>query len=168
MPLKKQKVSIPFGKGVNTKVSSKLLPAGQLSVLENAKFSKAGEIQKRNGLTDVDLSGTIATAEKLFSVDDTSLVLSTDGSIYVIQKDWDGIGKGSLGGTGFHYFESEVDGVSRGSIHHQENPSIAISRSGEFLGIAFTSASFDHSGTAINYVYRVCTCLLYTSDAADE
>ena len=54
MPLRKQKASIKFSKGVQGKVDHKALPAEHLTLLENGRFSKLGAINKRNGYALVD------------------------------------------------------------------------------------------------------------------
>ena len=53
MALRKQLVGIPLAKGLNTKVHDRILPAGELTTLDNAHATKAGEVQKRKGFQEL-------------------------------------------------------------------------------------------------------------------
>jgi len=49
MVLKKQTLTFPFGKGLNDKVSDKVLPVGELTEAKNVVFDKVGKVSKRGG-----------------------------------------------------------------------------------------------------------------------
>jgi len=51
MPLQKQMISLPFTKGLDEKASDKHLAPPSLETCDNGKFSKNGQVQKRNGFT---------------------------------------------------------------------------------------------------------------------
>jgi hypothetical protein len=63
MPLQKQAVPIPLGVGLDTKTDPKQVQPGKLSVLENAVFTKIGQLTKRGGLSSFGrtISGTSST-----------------------------------------------------------------------------------------------------------
>ena len=51
MSLKKQNLPLSLNQGVNTKIDPKQLPFGQFTHIENVKFDKEGEFNKRHGYT---------------------------------------------------------------------------------------------------------------------
>ena len=53
MSLKKNNLPLSLNQGINTKIDPKQLPFGQFSHIENVKFDKEGEYNKRNGYTEI-------------------------------------------------------------------------------------------------------------------
>ena len=53
MSLKKNNLPLSLNQGINTKIDEKQLPFGQFSHIENVKFDKEGEYNKRNGYTEI-------------------------------------------------------------------------------------------------------------------
>ncbi len=53
MSLKKNNLPLSLNQGINTKIDPKQLPFGQFTHIENVKFDKEGEYNKRNGYTKV-------------------------------------------------------------------------------------------------------------------
>jgi hypothetical protein len=76
-PLVKQKVEIPFIKGLNQGVTSELLEMGAMTKLENLIMDKAGKLRKRPGWTpltkDAEQNGArvISSARSIHSYRDT-------------------------------------------------------------------------------------------------
>lgn len=56
MALEKSNIPIAFAQGLDTKTDPKQIPAGKFLNLENAVFLKTGEIRKRNGFKEYDVS----------------------------------------------------------------------------------------------------------------
>ena len=67
MPLQKQMYSIPFTGGLDEKASDKHLQPPKLDLCNNGKFSKNGQVQKRNGFTRLAntsfISGSASTVD---------------------------------------------------------------------------------------------------------
>ena len=77
MPLQKQMSSLPLSSGLDEKASDKHLQPPKLALCNNGKFSKTGQIQKRNGFTRLGnskISGTIDASEQCASYKDERLV----------------------------------------------------------------------------------------------
>jgi len=51
--LKKNNLPLSLNQGVNTKIDPKQLPFGQFTHIQNVKFDKEGEFNKRNGYTEI-------------------------------------------------------------------------------------------------------------------
>ena len=69
--------SLPLSSGIDEKASDKHLQPPKLEICDNGKFSKTGQIQKRNGFTRLGnskISGTIAATEQCASYKDERLV----------------------------------------------------------------------------------------------
>lgn len=80
-----QIVHVPFAAGIDDKVDPKQAPAGTLSSLRNAYFSRSGEIAKRFGLqnlgtTDTDEVGFVAAS--VFTRDGALCCIGTDHLVY--------------------------------------------------------------------------------------
>src|SRR3954468_11098616 len=54
MPLQTQTITIPFVKGVETKLDPKLVDDGSLLELENASFAEDGTPDRRNALVELE------------------------------------------------------------------------------------------------------------------
>tara|TARA_R110000824_G_scaffold75012_1_gene190549 strand:+ start:727 stop:4329 length:3603 start_codon:yes stop_codon:yes gene_type:complete len=77
MALQKQMKSIPLTSGVDEKASDKHLQPPKLYRCDNGKFSKTGQVQKRNGFTRVantKITGTITAAEQCANYKDERLI----------------------------------------------------------------------------------------------
>lgn len=74
MPLQKQKISLPFSDGLNTKIDEKQKSIGTLQDIENALFDEPGKLKKRNGYDRLgvsQLSGSdISDAQRLTTFKD--------------------------------------------------------------------------------------------------
>lgn len=84
MALVKEKVSIPFATGIDTKTDPKQL-TGKLLELENGRFVQAGKIQKRFGTnsftTDIDGGGSLSNITKIIDRDGEMVCLA-DRKLY--------------------------------------------------------------------------------------
>jgi len=153
MALQKKLVSIPFNVGADTKTSDIVMQPGQLEVLENAVFEKTGRIEKRKGCSTVEWSrsdgdvpaGSYAYRDNLIIEGDDSLIslVGSDNDTVVLQS-----GRNN-------FIESEIFHATKGAGHHQQNASIAISHSGDYIAIAWTQAYFNYTTYNVNYEYGV-------------
>ena len=153
MALDKKLVSIPFSSGADTKTSDIIMEPGQLEVLENAVFEKTGRIEKRKGCSTSDWTGgtgnnpvgTYSYKDNLIIEGDETLfnLLGTDGTANHI----------SMGLNAF--FESELFPAGTSSGHHQLQPSVAVSHSGDYVAVAYIQATYNDSTSAINYAPNV-------------
>jgi hypothetical protein len=126
---------------------------GQLEVLENAVFEKTGRIEKRKGCSTSDWTGgtgnnpvgTYSYKDNLIIEGDETLfnLLGTDGTANHI----------SMGLNAF--FESELFPAGTSSGHHQLQPSVAVSHSGDYVAVAYIQATYNDSTSAINYAPNV-------------
>ena len=53
MAIKKQNLQLSLNQGINTKIDPKQLPFGSFNRVENVKFDKEGEFNKRHGYDEV-------------------------------------------------------------------------------------------------------------------
>lgn len=71
MALNKQKISLPFTEGIDTKIDDKQKPIGTLEDLQNAVFDEPGKLKKRNGYEKLDVlqlnNSEITEAQRLRS-----------------------------------------------------------------------------------------------------
>ena len=149
MALQKKLVSIPFSSGADTKTSDIVMEPGQLEVLENAIFEKTGRIEKRKGCSTSDWTGgtgnnpvgTYVYRDNLIIEGDETLfnLLGTDGNANHI----------TMGLNAF--FESELFPAGTSVGHHQLQPSVAVSHSGDYVAVAYIQATYNNSTSAINY-----------------
>lgn len=149
MALDKKLVSIPFSSGADTKTSDIVMGPGQLEVLENAVFEKTGRIEKRKGCssstwtggTANDAAGSYGYLHNLLIEGDETLftLLGTDGNANLVTM--------GLNAP----FESELftAGITVG--HHQLQPSVAVSHSGDYVAVAYIQATYNNSTSAVNY-----------------
>ena len=153
MALDKKLVSIPFIKGVDTKKTDIILEPGELEVLENAVFDKYGQIEKRKGYAKQTWSITsVGKPQSFFQFQGATYFLTSQGNIYRLNP-------GDINRFDFlgYYIPMHTEVFSASadaSLHHQENPSIALSGNGNYLCVVYTEADFDYSANAINYSYR--------------
>lgn len=96
------KLSVPLGKGINTKTDPKALPPTELTTLQNGVFTDDISIKKRNGYTSLGSatsSGIITDIEGLVSHDKELMLLSSSDifSYSSSQEEW--INKGKLHNT---------------------------------------------------------------------
>jgi hypothetical protein len=85
MALQKQTLPINFGQGVDSKTDPKLVVAGKLLRLENAVFTKAKRVQKRNGYTSLSrniLGGGTLVAPRMVKSYKDELVCEDQGHLY--------------------------------------------------------------------------------------
>ena len=90
MTLDKQMVSLAFEKGLNQKVSDRVLNAPELADVQNGRFEKAGEVRRRYGFTplmsNADVSSTLDD-EFLTSMSGmTSLECAKGSAVYKNEK----------------------------------------------------------------------------------
>ena len=86
MALEKQMVSLSFEKGLNQKVSDRVLNAPELADVQNGRFEKAGEIRRRNGFTplmaNADVSNTLDDEFLTSMSGQTSLECAKGSAVY--------------------------------------------------------------------------------------
>lgn len=98
MPLNKQKVSVPFSQGVNTKIDPNQKPIGTLEVLENAVFDEPGRLKKRKGydlISAKTIEDTEITTAKRIRAFQDELCLFDNTSMYSFSEStqlWDAKG----------------------------------------------------------------------------
>jgi len=154
LPLKKEILRIPLGKGVDTKTSDIVLEAGTLEVLENAVFEKTGRLEKRKGCSsstwdDSSSDNPIGT----FAYRDNLIIQGDESVITLVGSDNETV---TLSGLGLNkYFETEVSHAAGSAGYHQIQPSIALSHSGNYIAIAYVLGEWDAAQNAVRYAYRV-------------
>jgi hypothetical protein len=79
--LQKTSISVPLGAGVDTKTSDALVVPARLSRLENAVFTRPGELQKRPGAVALAASGLAADAQGALAVFENERLLAAGGQI---------------------------------------------------------------------------------------
>lgn len=117
MALQKQLVPIPFGAMDAGKTDPKLLPTGALTLVENMRSGRDGELEKRYGMTSVAAgasSGTISSASSLSSLGG-EILLETPTTLY---------SRATANGTWYSRGASSqaavtVKGVAAGDRRHQ-------------------------------------------------
>lgn len=92
MALDYQILKIPLAAGIDTKADPKHLPVGKLSVLENARFDKAGTVNKRSG--SVAVTEAVSDIVSMAANDDSYLFAS---SIALNQKTALNVGSNTKG-----------------------------------------------------------------------
>lgn len=154
MTLKKEVLRVQLGQGLDTKSTDILLEPGKLEVLENAVFEKTGKIQKRKGSSSSTWD-TSATNDPVgtFAYRDNLIIQGDKGAVTLIGSDNEAFASPGLGEN--EYFESEVFHASGTTGYHQLQPSIAISHSGDYIGIAHVLGEWDAGEDAIRYSYVV-------------
>lgn len=85
MPLNKQPLQIPLGGGIQTDVDPKILPLGKVTELENAQWTRQGEIVKRFGGNKLPIAltpgtGALGTAWQLATHKGALVQLGAQGS----------------------------------------------------------------------------------------
>ena len=146
------KVSIPFMKGVQTKVEHQILPSGDLTLLENGEFNKIGSIEKRKGYsalavedgnlkrTDLISHGKDLIARNVSS-DPNNTPLSAEA--YSLANGRFTGKKGISQGIGYTSMP-----VSAGSSYRQENPQVAFSDDGKYALVTFVSVENKDTATS--------------------
>lgn len=90
MALEDQVVPIAFGQGIQTKTDSKQTPIGNQLVLENAIFTKAKAVNKRNGYTKLTKNivggGTLSSSPNMISELNDELVCADGGQLYAYNE----------------------------------------------------------------------------------
>ena len=90
MALEKQMVSLAFEKGLNQKVSDRVLNAPELADVQNGRFEKAGEIRRRHGFTPLMINADVSNTmddEHLTSMSGlTSLECNKGSAVYKNEK----------------------------------------------------------------------------------
>lgn len=85
MALIKQKISIPFANGINTKVDDKQLPIGYFKKLENVRLDTPFKLKKRTGYNSISFktttNGSIIDPVKLSKLNE-ELLLFSDTNFY--------------------------------------------------------------------------------------
>jgi hypothetical protein len=92
MALDKQLVTIPLGKGIDTKTDPKLVSNNMLE-LENAVFTSTGQLKKRFGMDSLgnyDLNGNKITSAKALTVFQNELGLITNQNLMAYSGSSDG------------------------------------------------------------------------------
>lgn len=85
MPLDKQVIPIHFGQGINTKTDSKLVVAGKLLRLQDAVFTQAEQIDKRNGygvIPSTIIGGGSLVSPQLLQAYNNELVCTDSNQLY--------------------------------------------------------------------------------------
>lgn len=154
MTLQKSILRVQLGRGVDTSATDIVLEPGQLEVLENAVIEKAGRLEKRKGCSSstYDLSAT-QNPISTFVYRDNLIIESDEASISLIGSDNESVYSSGLGLTS--YFESELFHASGSNGYHQIQPSIALSHSGDYFGIAYVQGEWDPDQNDVRYKYVV-------------
>ncbi len=156
MPLRKQKASIKFSKGVQGKVDHKVLPPEHLTLLENGRFSKLGAINKRKGyaLIDEASSDIVGYKDALVSRN----VTIGDKAAYGTVTPASVLNYGSQKFVGDHGFSEGIDytfmPVSKGSMYRQEDSNTALSSDGKYACITFVDVLWDQTNSKAVYNKR--------------
>jgi len=155
MPLRKQKASIKFSKGVQGKVDHKALPKENLTTLENGRFDKLGAINKRKGYTLVDQAcsdligykGSLVARNTI--IGDRAAGTVTPASTY-------SPGSGQfVGDKGFSEgVDYEIIPVSKGSQYRQEDSQTAFSSDGKYACVTFVDVGWDRTNDKKVYTKR--------------
>jgi len=149
-PLSKNVIRVQLGKGMDTKGTDIVLEPGTLETLKNAVIEKTGKIQKRKGCSTSSWEGANNNPEGSFVYRKNLIIQGDEELTTILGNDNETVAIGYN-----KYFESEISHVSGGGLHHQESPSIALSHSGNYFGIAWSQAFWNESTAAINYQYRI-------------
>ena len=156
MPLRKQKASIKFSKGVQGKVDHKALPAEHLTLLENGRFSKLGAINKRNGYALVDEASSDLVGYKDALVSRNVIIGDKAASGTVTPASV--LNYGSQKFLGDHGFSEGIDytfmPVSKGSMYRQEDSNTALSSDGKYACITFVDVLWDQANARKSYNKR--------------
>lgn len=172
MALEAQLVPVQFGGGINTKVDPKQLQAGQLIGLQNAQFTKTGQLNKRFGYTTLNTTveggGQILTGVELAAYND-ELILFDGNNLYSYLA---ATGNWSNRGTAISITTQDKD-IIRLSQAQQLNPDFAYlngievyawedSRGGVFYSVldAQTKA-FAVSGVQLNSIGAQPKCIAF-------
>lgn len=108
MALESQTINFPLFQGLNTKIDSKQIPLGEMSLLENVIFKTVQKFRKRNGYAA--LSTNVLTPTSSFTFQKFSSTI-TNGSFTSPYKDQKTMGDG----FGFYsYSDSDSKWVYRG------------------------------------------------------
>jgi len=166
--LRKQKVSVLFSKGAQTKVDHKALPIDDLVVLENGEFNKIGRIDKRTGFSKVTESSSALVTYKDDLLSRNVRTTSSDNSkqTEVYSKSNTAM-RGTKGWSeGLNYISYPV---SKGSSYHQKDPQVSISQDGKYALVTFVavdhkssfsmSTSAHYSRTFNGQVTKRCTVI---------
>lgn len=153
MPLSKQVAVIPFSRGVQSKKTDITLEPGELEVLENGIFDKLGHIAKRKGYSESTWGiSSVGKPQSFFQFKGAVYFLTSAGYVYRLSPGdltrFDNLG---------YYSPIHTEAVTasgESSLHHQENPHIALSADGSYVCVVYTEADFNYSSNAINYKYR--------------
>ena len=86
MVLKKQTLTFPFGKGLNDKVSDKVLPVGELTEAKNVVFDKVGKVSKRGGFVREDNNVAYSHASLGNSLSDATYGTEYNGEVLIGSK----------------------------------------------------------------------------------
>jgi hypothetical protein len=142
------KVSVPFVKGLQTKVEHQILPVGDLTLLENGEFNKIGSIEKRKGYSSRLIEGEadlISHGGDLIARN----VSSDPSGVPLSAKTY------SLANGGFMGMKGVSQGigytsmpVSAGSSYRQENPQAAFSDDGKYALVTFVALESKDTATS--------------------
>ena len=124
MGLQKQLVPIQFGGGIDTKPDPKQLQAGKLLTLQNAQFSKGGQLNKRYGYSalnrTIEGGGQISAGVAIANYQD-QLIMFDGNNIYSYLT---ATGNWSNRGTAISITTTDTD-IIRLSAAQQLNPDMA-------------------------------------------
>ena len=149
MALDKKLVSIPFSTGVDTKTSDIVMQPGQLAVLENAVIEKTGRIEKRKGCSTSDWTGGTDNNPVGTYVYRDNLIIEGDETLFNLLGEDGRANNITMGLNSF--FESELFPAGTSVGHHQLQPSVAVSHSGDYVAVAYIQATYNNATSAINY-----------------
>lgn len=156
MPLRKQKASIKFSKGVQGKVDHKVLPKENLTLLENGRFSKLGAINKRSGYALVDEASSDLVGYKDSLVSRNVIIGDKAASGTVTPASV--FNYSSQKFVGDHGFSEGIDytfmPVSKGSMYRQEDSNTALSSDGKYACITFVDVLWDQTNSKAVYNKR--------------
>lgn len=157
MALNKQVAAIQFGRGVQSKKTDITLEPGELEILENGIFDKLGHIAKRKGYSEEAFTSSYGKTQASFQFKNSMYAITTAGNVYRLSPTNPSvslaIGKDDLGMYApFHTETFTASGAS--SVHHQENPHVALSTNGTTLAVVYTEADYDYTNNVVNYGYR--------------
>ncbi len=107
MPLQKQIISLPFTQGLNEKASEKHLTPPSLATCDNGRFTKTGQVQKRNGFsrrTNANFvsgsAGTIDASVQCATYQDEKLIFDGNNAYAQTNTDY-WLDKGRITGCTF-------------------------------------------------------------------
>jgi len=129
MALEKQMVSLAFEKGLNQKVSDRVLNAPELADVQNGRFEKAGEIRRRYGFTplmsNADVSNTLDDEFLTSMSGQTSLECAKASAVYKGEKlIFDGNRVHAQRGNNSFARKGVADGVTCESLPLSNNQSV--------------------------------------------